>query len=204
MKSIEIGFNHFPPVAVFDENERHELKAVLKGEYPEQAIELFILQAQNICMIVLSAFHDPKDPTKYQKPSRTPHKKQFAAMRKQFAETREYLEVIAREIGPALRPLFPSRISDVWMTTPEMNSIDQDPAYQANCKAVALAQTALKSLNELEALFEENLDAADLGTVHQEFAERVVEAYRKYLGEPTASVNDPFPYVLQILFRAVQ
>ena len=125
-------------------------------------------------------------------------------MRKQFAETREYLEVIAREVGPAWRPLFASKISDVWWTAEKANNIDQDRGHRTNCKAVALAQTALKSLNELEALFEENLDAAELGTVHQEFAERIAEAYRKYLGEPTASVNDPFSYVLKILFEAVQ
>ena len=179
------------PLKVFSEAEHRELNAVL-SEFPKKEVLKFVFQAQMVCMAV------------FKKSGRTEHKQKFRKMQKAFDRAREHLEVVGRETGPAFRPIYESRLSDVVWTVEQVNNIDSDPDFQANCTAVALAKAALKNLEELEAIFEENLDRSALGTVHEEFGAAILEHYRRYLGEPASSVNDPFPHVLAILFKAVQ
>lgn len=186
-------------IALFDEDEQRELRSLL-SEFDENKVNRFIFDTQGVCMMMLINFPDNNDPSKYKKPSKTPHTKLFTNMKKQFAETRKYLELIARESAPAWRPRYPSRLSDIFPS--DVNNPDW---WQTNNKAVGIAQAAIENLNELEKLFHDHIDEP-LGkeTINAEFAERIAGLYHMHLGKPKGGMNTTFTATLRALFSAVQ
>ena len=67
-------------------------------------------------------------------------------------------------------------------------------------KAHQLALELKKMIN----LFEENRNThrGPPGTINLEFGTMIADAFRQYLGEPTASINEPFVVVLSLIFDA--
>jgi len=191
------------PIVIFTEEEKKGLQDKLK-EFPETNVSLFIMAAQSICNAFLLKFHDRVDFTKYGLPCITDHTEKTTALFKKIKKTVKYLSEIANGQFLPLSDSFGAR--DIIDSVDRCNEIEKDPNYQRKSKAVTLACELVEKLEALSNLFREtqHKEVGSPGNPYSEFTELIVAAYRRYLGEPMASVNDTFPLVLKILFCAVQ
>jgi hypothetical protein len=205
MKTLKGGPECLRAVAVFDEHDWKTLRRLLE-DYPDKQVNLFILKAQFICLRVL-LYRESINTLKYRRPSRTDHRNQVENTIEKLENILNILSEISRgEILPRWHYTL-SELGPLY-STGKGYQLSDDPILAENLKATEIAVEASEKINSLISIFQKTLEdypdkPGPPGTINEELAEQIAEAYRKYIDVPTATTSDSFPSVLQYLFGVV-
>ena len=163
----------------FDQTLKDKLRENLK-EFPKQGVDSFIIKAEMLC---ISLDHYTSD-----LPKLIDHADEAKKAIKSFKKSIGYLNDIA---GGKLPPMVLSK-----------SQVDKG---RVNSETAKKAHEVALGLKELIGLFEGNRNTrrGNPGTINVDFGTMIADAFRKYLGEPTASINEPFVAVLELIYEAV-
>jgi len=205
MKTLKGGPDSLKAIAFFTEEKKVELRKMLTG-FPEQDVWMFIQQAQFICQRVL-LYRERYEKLEYKRPSRTDHRNELKQTIKSFDETLKLLlKISTGELLPKLHytlgelgPLYP---------TGKGHSLSDDPIMGKNVKVSGIAVETAEKLKTLKDVFQEAIDTypnkpGKPESIHLELGIQIAEAFKRFLGTPSASINEPLPHIFAILFEAV-
>jgi len=175
--------------AAFTDDEKQKINELLPPDVPDTAKWKFISECFFLCNRILLHRESP-DKLKY----KSKKKQGIDSPRKDALKDLNIAKAILTQIatGKTL-PQYPQNLAD-------LSNIKDETNFEAAKKATV----ALAEVNDLIESFEKGLaKIKDKRSHNDEFAANIYDAYVKYIGKPTTSINDSFPHILIVVFKAV-
>ncbi len=208
MKDILLPGKKSFPYPMFEEYEKEVFRRILSN-FDKRKVENFILQLQFVCLRALQ-YRKSIDQLEYCKPDMSSEKEELNGIISQLEKAFLLLQKIATGQRTPRRYHSLSDLGSIWPSKKGYyDPLEDDPIYAENYKASGHAHNAGSEIKTLIDIFKNALGnypngaGRPSGTVHQELAGQIAEVYKRYIGDPTSSINDPFPAILGMTFKAV-